>query len=406
MSYKNLFNSRTGKVRMIQYIPTEKIMDSIYTYFSDKKSLNFFLDFKNALVWNYDAAQFMEEITAAAIIDTFYLMTYIKRYYQRRFNNQKRIRFILFTEQGSSLYHKRLVKDYKDNRQSNIPMAIKDEYFKGVAYAVDTLKPIINKIPNMFFFKGEGLEFDFIPYFFLQENYIRENEGVIIMSCDKDHLQTVIKFNNVLQMDKSYQASKNVEKEHKILLLNRATVLERFFKKDIPKEDKEYLLENFSLIRAIIGDGGDNIKGVPLIGLDRALPVIKELQSTMAIKPISEIRDFLYSTNESCLNSVIESENFSIFNHKDFNIAKSKKAKMQQNLENATYTITRNIGAMDFDVILKKNSHIKKELCDIIFNKEKLLDYNLLKNAIVKSKLLTKEDSDELIDWEGLYLFK
>ena len=178
------------------------------------------------------------------------------------------IKIIFCTDIGISSYHLAIDKDYKESRvittstspvQSEFMKEIRDKNFLLV-------ENICNRLSDIYFFCLKFLESDFLPYYIITRklNHL-DNTLFIVCSNDKDLLQTVIK-PNIIMINKKRGIRNLVDQE--TALVNYLQLNRMSSKTSIKLSGAVSRLraEHIPMLMAIVGDPGDDVKGVNGIG--------------------------------------------------------------------------------------------------------------------------------------------
>jgi hypothetical protein len=375
-------------------------LDYIYEKYirhSDDSIINFFFDVKNG-IYNKDNNINEDnkfEHAIEFISGVINVIQYIKNRYSTYFDIRNRLRFFFFCETGKSSYHKGIDMGYKSNRGLNdyLTRTKEDELFSQTTYfSIYTLNDIINMIPNSFFFLGEFKEFDYIPYV-VYKRFFKSNDIGIVYSTDKDMYQLQSYTNCFEQLEKNPFPSKWHPGR---LFINKDNYIERLLAKDMERyeltnDDKEFISNNFSLFRGIVGDAGDGVPGIKGIGYITFL----KLFNKFSLKNIIMSRDFY--------NEKIKKMDFSKFDFKresvlydlekikdmEKEIKSSNTLKKLLDVENIK-RVCMNIALMDYDVMYDRRiSKDKDEIDSKLYNNNKFRSPKEIEKFINKTNLWT-----------------
>lgn len=297
---------------ILSYYPNYQILDEICSYGPYKK-LNIFIDLKNTLQSMYmehAIVNVVETTKKSSKIDTSVFSSLISFLSFHKIYGIKRgidTNFIIFFESGQSYYHKNISKEYKISRRIDdlygLDKKDRDLFFQVLQSNFQLIESACNKMPNLKVVRLPNLEADFVPYYILTRNFVQKGDGTgnIIYSNDHDLYQCLN--NDVFVFSKTPKAKK---------ILKSGNVMELFLKRKTDIEDK-YL----PLAMAVMGDPGDDVKGINGIGPAAFLKIFEQLVSmTGNLEQIYEkvetsrpLFDFIPNSivNEK-LNSVVKAE--------------------------------------------------------------------------------------------------
>ncbi len=256
---------------LLSYYPNYSILDGILTQ-DNFKELNIFIDLKNnfqtlymehAIVNILESSKKSRYNDASIFLSLLSFLSFHKIYSTRR---NIKINFYIFFEMGISYYHKNISKIYKISRRIDdlygLDRKDRDLFFKILHNNYGLIEKACNRMPNIKVLKLSNLEGDFIPYYLITRNLIpQENIANIIYSNDHDLLQCINKNTYVFQ--KSAKSKR---------IVKQTEVMERELHKKNNISDS-YL----PLVMSIIGDSGDDVKGIKGIGPSRLLNIFSEL---------------------------------------------------------------------------------------------------------------------------------
>lgn len=288
------YNSAPNASQFFSYYPKYQYLDKLLSL-NPKKHLNIFVDVKGcspALFSEWAVKYIIEDSKNSRHINMSYFSGVIEFIAWHILYAQKRdltIDFHFFMEQGRSVYHNSIYKEYKSNRilSDFFGLDLADqEYFKKV---IDLnhklLEYTINKIPHCSLYKLSYVEADFIPWYLLEylipksEQYESVN---LIYTRDKDMLQC-LKFPNTYQF---YRAQ-----WHETTTFITPKSLLRHWAKLDENVDLDRVAEWFPLFLSMLGDNSDSIPGIKGIGYKTIVKHLKEITETYGGDP-----DKMYDT--------------------------------------------------------------------------------------------------------------
>lgn len=371
-----------------QFIPTYDELDYIkntYLLSSENTRVNFFFDVKNGLSGDVarDNGNVVSLLTpenkgehlVEFVTSIINLHSYILNRMSNVSNLHDRVRFFYFCETGKSSYHKAIDTLYKSNRHLNDFLSrdnhdpIKSEI---VLNALNILEKIINRFPNHYFFFGKYREFDYIPYI-IGSTYFEDRDVGILYSTDKDMYQMQSYMpGRFEQLEKLTTKAKGVDWHPGRLFVNTKNYIDRLLYSsykslpDLTETQRNFFVNHWSLIRAIIGDAGDNVTGISGIGFKTFVNLIDSL------------KDIVLDREE--YNAHLSKISFNTFDYKNDNLifdmskvkelySKSKSVKLLSIIgPSAIERISRNIALMDYDVMKRRRQYDDKEVIDKVIN--------------------------------------
>lgn len=384
------------------YTPRYDELDYLYQKYlqGTDKRLNFFFDVKNGISGDTDyidgnkfcslrednKLQHLVELVTA-IINT---IAYIKgRYATYDEEACKRLRFFYFCETGKSSYHKGIDMAYKSNRGiSDYLQRDERNELRGniVLNAIQMLNGIMNLIPNTFFFAGTYSEYDFIPYVVFKR-YFEDKDIGVIFSSDKDMYQIQSYCDKFEQLERLTSHNNNVDWHPGRMFVNNENYVVRFMHALYKKEDfsisdsqMNFIRNNFSFIRGILGDPGDGIAGVPGVGMGTLMKFLDTIIDLTLPRDkynhtISHMtfNRFDYKYDESIFDLEKIKELLSeekVVNPKTGKMVKRKpvpKALQSIVSPKGIERICRNIALMDYDVMNNRRTKDMEDI-DAIYN--------------------------------------
>ena len=246
---------------LLSYYPNYYILDEIVSK-KNYKEVNIFIDLKNCLqtvymehaikniVENTKKSTFKDSSIFSSVLSflSFHKIYSIKR--------NVKIRFYIFLESGQSYYHTNISKTYKISRRIDnlygLDRIDRDLFYEVLNSNFGLIEKVFNRVPFVKVIRLMNLEADFVPYYLISRNLIPQNEESvnIIYSNDHDLLQCINERCLVF-----FKSAKNKK------IVKQNEVVEQTFKCNNIVPD-EYL----PLMMAVVGDEGDDVKGIKGIG--------------------------------------------------------------------------------------------------------------------------------------------
>lgn len=189
-------------------------------------------------------------------------------------------KLVIAGDMGSSAYRKAIYPDYKQNRKDKYENQTESEkaefeaFFAEVQhilerYDMDALYPVV---------RFQGVEADDIAAYIVSKRKALNLSQIWLMSSDRDW--------NLLVDDGVSQFSYVTRKE---------------FTVDNWSEHYEFSRDEYISVKCLMGDSGDNVPGVPGIGIKRAVQLVQEYGSTydiIAALPISSKYKYIANLND------------------------------------------------------------------------------------------------------------
>lgn len=376
-SYTGLetLNVAPSPSQFFSYYPKYEYLDKLFNL-NPKNHLNIFVDVKGcspALFSEWGVKYIIEDSKQSKHLNMSYfagVIDYIawhKHYCQKR-NLTLNIHF--FMEQGRSIYHNTVYKEYKSNRilSDFFGLDLADqEYFKKVMdLNYNLLEYTVNKIPHCSFYKLKYVEADFIPWYLLE--YLipvsEQKESInLIYTRDKDMLQC-LKFPNTYQY---YRAN-----WHETTSVITPKSLLRHWAKLKENVELDRVAEWFPLFLSMLGDNSDSIPGIKGVGYKVIIKFLNEIVSTYGGDP-----DKMYSTVMN--GGDVLSESF-----------KYTKSITSRKLFGNQDILKRNMKLISFRALSEwinggfplQTIEVKKYIESIYNNKQKLNDFKVILNAL------------------------
>ena len=383
------------------FYPTYDELDYINNKFlSQGKRVNFFFDVKNGLSGDVSRADgqvvslLSQENKGEHLLEFVTSIINLHSYILGRTNaDPNQIKFHFFCETGKSNYHKAIDMLYKSNRHLN-DYLIRDEHdplkTEIVFNALEILENVLNRFPNHYFYYGRFAEFDYIPYVIMSQ-YAEDKDIGILYSTDKDmyQIQSYIP-DRLEQLEKIPVArAEKVQWHPGRMFVNHENYLDRFIyskakamPKDIMTDDEiKYFKEHWSLMRAIVGDPGDNVTGFSGIGYKTLLGMFKDIMPVT--RPREEYNDRLSKMTFNKFDYANEPVVFDTEAIKKTYRSKKLSAILSPS---GVERICRNIALMDYHVMWKRRWMTDKPKIDVVVQGKKKFEseeqaYAFLKNA-------------------------
>lgn len=315
---------------LLSYYPNYSILDNIVSK-NNYKELNIFIDLKNnfqTLYMQHAILNILEMSKKSKYIDTsifLSLLSFLSFHKIYSASRNIKINFYIFFENGISYYHKNISKTYKISRRIDdlwgLDRKDRDMFFNILHNNYGLIEKACNKMPNIKVLTLANLEADFVPYYLISRNLIStKNTANIIYSNDHDLLQCIINEHTFVFQKSS--KSKRIVKQNEVLI------------RELKKENN-ILDEYLPLAMSIIGDTGDDIKGIKGVGPSKLLSIFDELIS------LTGNMEIVYSkiTNNQPIFSTTHSKS----GNKYLNLIISKEIK--ENL------ISKNIRLISFELL-------------------------------------------------------
>lgn len=382
-SYTGLESLNVGPApsQFFSYYPKYEYLDKLLSL-NPKKHLNIFVDVKGcspALFSEWAVKYIIEDSKQSKHLNMSYFAGVIDYIAWHRHYCQKRdltLDIHFFMEQGKSVYHNSVYKEYKSNRilSDFFGLDLADqEYFKKVMdLNYNLLEYTVNKIPHCSFYKLKYVEADFIPWYLLEYLIPKEEQEEsinLIYTRDKDMLQC-LKFPNTYQY---YRAQ-----WHETTSLITPKSLLRHWAKLKENVELDRVAEWFPLFLSMLGDTSDSIPGIKGVGNKVIIKFLNEIVSTYGGDP-----DKMYDT---VMNGTdVLSESF-----------KYTKSITSRKIFGNHDILKRNMKLISFRALSEwinggyplQTVETKKYIETIYNNKEKLKDFKVILNAL-NSKGLT-----------------
>lgn len=354
---------------LLSYYPTYAILDEVINR-PNCSGLNLFIDLKNALQTTYmehaikniiSSSKQSRFLDTSIFISLLSFLAFHKIYALKREIN---IEFFIFYEVGKSYYHSNISKKYKISRRIDDLYGLdkddRDLFRKTLQANLELIDRAGNRIPSVHVLKVENLEADFIPYYLLTRNLIKDDEKFnLVYSNDHDLYQCVT--------DNCYVFSKSARTKK---LIKKNEVMKNYLHKDTNIPDKV-----LPIAMSIIGDTGDDVQGINGIGPTRFIKIFDELVSI--IGNLDSIYDKV-ERNEEIFGSSLP---------KNLN----KYTNLVVESEKGNGTISKNLRLVSFELISRfLENPIKTEMLDrkkkilSILQEKEIVPINSLKTSLEK----------------------
>ena len=298
---------------LLSYYPNYSILDEVIS-FRDYKHLNIYIDLKNVLQTLYlehaiinivESSRGTKVLDSSVFLSLLSFLAFHKVYAVKR---NIKISFFIFFESGHSYYHLNIDKNYKKSRRTDdlygLDKESRDLFFEVINNNFFLIESVFNRVPSVKVIHLLNLEADFIPYY-LMRNWLVDTSSKtvnIVYSNDHDLFQCVKK--NSFVFSKSGKSKK---------LIKENEVMKSFLKFDCDIPDV-YL----PFAMSIIGDQGDDVKGVMEIGNKRFVMSFQDLlkvtggineiyRKVRNSKPLFDVVNGVDNSNKY-LKSIIQSE--------------------------------------------------------------------------------------------------
>jgi hypothetical protein len=360
--------------QIISYYPTYSLLDQVLS--KGYKNVNLFIDFKNCaqtlyqkhcidtLLENSTISKFIDSsiFTAAIAFLAFHKLYAIKRKID--------MKFYIFFELGQSYYHQNINSKYKVSRRINdlfgLDYESKEKFNNIVKNNLLLIDKVFNKINKINVIKLEHLEADFIPYYLIRNELVeKENTANIIYSSDHDLKQTII--------DENCFIFSKAHKIKKIISKNEVMSAELKQDSDIPDE---YL----PLYMSIVGDTGDDIKGVKGIG------------PQTFIKTFPQIQALICNNMELLYNNIMEKKNIFNINSSEASDPNIRKILLE---EETNSTISNNMKLISFEILTRSLNN--PNTTDMLQRREQIIN-------TLKTKKYPKEPIVKALEMNKIFL--
>lgn len=210
-------------------------------------------------------------------------------------------KFIIFYDEGKNEQNKILNKEYKSDRSSATYNFLSDDHlelFRQIKnYYLKNIDKFLERQGLATFINLKEYESDLIPFYIISNNLINKSSFNLILSIDKDLLQTC-KFDNTFQAVSVYKRSQS-----KIDLMlydndNALSYIYKNFKRGI------LTAKYIPLILAIAGDKADCIRNVKGIGAAKAISILTNYKIPAEINEFTKLPNILEPYKKQILNNL------------------------------------------------------------------------------------------------------
>lgn len=265
----------------------------IQSYLDGKDRINVYVDLKNVMT-----ALFIPEVEQEMILNTQNLgsidssifqacLAYASYWKKLAYRNGLVCNIFFCADIGRSVYHLSLLKEYKirrniDNSTGDISGVLTDElkHIRDKNFLV--CDNILNKIDGIYFFNLKFLEADFLCHYLITRKFDNDKIFHVVVSSDKDLMQTLYKPNVVMIHKKRGQKCildyTNFMRTY-LHLSKCSEKVQRDKTLKLSRLDSRYI----TAAMALVGDDGDDIPGVRGIGPGRAIDILSNENLTRAI---------------------------------------------------------------------------------------------------------------------------
>ena len=361
--------------QFFSYFPRYEYLDKLLSL-NPKKHINLFIDVKGcatslflewAVRYIIDHSRNDKHIDMSLFSGIMEFIAFHILYGQKRdidFN------FYFFMEQGKSVYHKSVYKDYKANRCLSdffgLDLADREYFYHILDMNYDLCEYVFNKIPNVCFFRLKYLEADFIPWYLMK--YVMSEDDLnnsinLTYTKDKDMLQN-------LQFPNSYQFYKGGYHDS-IKIITPKSLLKHWAKLE-DNVNLDRVAEWFPLFLSILGDAADGIPGLKGIG---AKTIVKNIDAI--VKTYGNDPDIMFK-------EVLDGKDVLAESFQYVKTASSRKMFGNQDI------LKRNMQLISFRALSEwlnsgysvDNVEKKKYIENTFHNTSKLKDYKVIINAL------------------------
>lgn len=368
---------------LLSYYPTYAILDEVVAT-KNYKNVVIFIDLKNALQTTYmehaivniiESSKKGNNLDSSIFSSLLSFLSFHKIYGLKRGIN---ISFVVFFETGISYYHKNISKTYKVSRAIDdlygLDKESRDLFYKVLQSNFGLIEKACNRLPNTKVIRLQNLEADFIPYYILTRNLVEKDEKTVFITYSNDHDLWQCAMNDSFIFSKSFKSKK---------IIKANSIMSIFFGKDCDFKD-EYL----PLAMSIVGDSGDDVKGIKGIAQKRLFDVFPSV-----INCVGNM-DSLYE------NVTNNKEIFSLSSLED----KNKYLNMIEEEEKNNKIISNNLKLVSFELIsravenpattemLERKNYISK----VLNNKEEAPKISF-KNALEMAGVFLEDGSIDIL---------
>lgn len=373
---------------LMPYYPKYSILDEIISD-NNYKKMNIFIDLKNTLQTLYMKNVILlmtENIKKSNFLDTSILQSVLEFLSWHKIYSLKRgieINFYIFYDFGNSFYHQNVDKKYKISRKIDdlfgLDSVTREMFFTVIQRNLKILEKLGNKIPNTYVLVLEHLESDFVPYYILRNNLIEldEKNCHIIYSNDHDLMQCLYICDHVFQFRK---LGKNKS------VLRKSDVPNKYL-----KHQTSLLPEHLPLAMGIIGEIGDDVKGITGIGKKTVEHAISDL---LKIYTDQELYKKILKNEELFPQELDYYKN--IFSNK-ITIKVVEQEKNEKRFSKSLKLTSFEILSRFFDDANTTEAFKRKENFINIFKNKESVSLPSLKKALSMNKIFINEDDLDIL---------
>jgi len=377
--------------QLINYYPRHHLIDELLNAHSNVDHINFFFDLKNIMqttylefAINYLINDSREKGQISSLIFESFI-AFLGFHKEYCYSRSKNANFYVFFENGDSGYHKRIYKDYKNNRKIDKAFGLTEAELRLnrdiLQKNLILIEKACNKIPNVFVIHMKNLEADFIPYYLMSRKLVPHGENVLNLTYSSDHDL----YQNTLCTDNSYIYYR---RKKDLAIIDKHMIIKKYMKKHKIPPNIDIPPHYYPIFIACTGDSGDDIPS-PFHGAG-PVTVYKHINDFVEIcGGIENIYKIAYDKNQ---NKLIDDETRR-------NLPENiKMTKTIQKFIDNDDKILRNIRLMSFEVLsyyldnygdnnlMEQRRHIR----DIIKNNTSI-NSNILLETLRKTKIFIDE---------------
>ena len=303
---------------MLKYIDIDRIMKDYYR--EEKDTVNIYLDLRGAVNKIYEEEVKIDLVKSYNVRNDKFviarsvikLINHWARYLKK---NNIHHNFIIFSESGDSLYHKKIDSNYKNLRKQSKLKAVSynqnllDNASTIIDYNIKTLEKVLNNINDVYYIHLDYLEADFIPQYIMNTFGLNTDNNLnIILSNDKDLGQIVNK--NTIQIAYKSKGYVPFDNSNVVELLKGSV-------KTVNVDSTFASGKFFSILLAMIGDKSDGVEGLKMVGFGKAYPYLLNLfnkgldlknDNNMTMKYLIEFIEESLKLEDSLSKNLIENK--------------------------------------------------------------------------------------------------
>jgi len=369
---------------ILSYYPNYAILDEVLSN-GNYDTMNFYFDLKNnlqTLYMEFSILNLVETTLRTGYADTSIFESVIKFLsFHKKYALLRNIsaNFFIFMESGKSNYHLNISKQYKISRRIDSLYGLdrekRDLFFSILQKNFQLLEIALNKMPNIKLIRIPNLEADFVPHHLISRNLVETKENVahVIYSNDHDLLQCLN--DNVFVYVK-------VPKNKKIV--KKGTAIKSYL-----KFSKDYPDCYLPLVMAIIGDTGDDVKGIKGIGGKTMEKILDEI-----IELIGGNIETLYE-NVRKGNPIFNTSSDKILNKniREVVIKEENEHLISNNLKLVSFELlSREIDDPSSTEMIEKRNIIKN-----VIDKNEITEIEVMRGALEKSRITFDEGELDIL---------